>query len=49
VIGARDGLPDRFGVLIRGGEASYQYIRTAVEWAQAGGRRHRHRPDQQAR
>jgi 4-hydroxythreonine-4-phosphate dehydrogenase len=32
-----DGLPDRFGVLSpRCGEASYQYIRTAVEWAQAG-------------
>ena len=44
-----EGLPDRFGVLSpRCGEACFQYIRTAVEWAQAGrGRRHRHRADQQ--
>jgi 4-hydroxythreonine-4-phosphate dehydrogenase len=32
-----EGLPDRFGVLSpRCGEACFQYIRTAVEWAQAG-------------
>jgi 4-hydroxythreonine-4-phosphate dehydrogenase len=32
-----DGLPDRFGVLSpRCGEACYNYIRTAVEWAQTG-------------
>ncbi|MFQ8432193.1 4-hydroxythreonine-4-phosphate dehydrogenase PdxA, partial [Amaricoccus sp. W119] len=32
-----DGLPDRFGVLSpRCGEAVFQYIREAVEWAQAG-------------
>ena len=32
-----EGLPDRFGVLSpRCGEACYQYIRTAVDWAQAG-------------
>lgn len=32
-----EGLPDRFGVLSdRCGEAVFQYIRTAVEWAQAG-------------
>ena len=44
-----DGLPDRFGVLSpRCGEASYQYIRTAVDWAQIRARRrHRHRADQQ--
>jgi 4-hydroxythreonine-4-phosphate dehydrogenase len=34
---AVDGLPDRFGVLSpRCGEASYRYIRAAVELAQAG-------------
>jgi 4-hydroxythreonine-4-phosphate dehydrogenase len=32
-----EGLPDRFGVLSpRCGEAVFQYIRTAVEWATAG-------------
>ena len=32
-----EGLPDRFGVLSpRCGEAAFQYIRTAVELAQAG-------------
>ena len=32
-----EGLPGRFGVLSpRCGEASFQYIRTAVAWAQAG-------------
>lgn len=32
-----EGLPDRFGVLSpRCGEASFRYIRTAVEWAEAG-------------
>ena len=32
-----DGLPDRFGILSpRCGEAVFQYIRTAVEWAEAG-------------
>ena len=32
-----EGLPDRFGVLSpRCGEACFQYIRTAVEWAQSG-------------
>jgi 4-hydroxythreonine-4-phosphate dehydrogenase len=32
-----DGLPDRFGVLSpRCGEAVFQYIRTAVDWASSG-------------
>lgn len=32
-----EGLPDRFGVLSeRCGEAVFQYIRTAVDWAQSG-------------
>ena len=32
-----EGLPDRFGVLSpRCGEAAYQYIRTAVDWATSG-------------
>ena len=32
-----EGLPDRFGVLSpRCGEAAYQYIRTAVDWATTG-------------
>jgi 4-hydroxythreonine-4-phosphate dehydrogenase len=32
-----EGLPDRFGVLSpRCGEAAYQYIRTAVDWAKGG-------------
>lgn len=32
-----EGLPDRFGVLSeRCGEAVFQYIRTAVEWARSG-------------
>lgn len=32
-----DGLPDQFGVLSpRCGEAVFQYIRTAVDWAQSG-------------